>query len=544
MATRNLAALGLGIVFCAGAAAGCTGADVGSDESDFTSASSKLFDFEFDGELLAATKDNPQGQIRAQLLYTVGTFNAEKGVSRLGKVVLTSVTTTAADGGLTRIKYHAKLPVAWGKSTLAKTYKLTLPRRVDDAGQTAFLNKYSPSCNDGEGAAINVSNFWYHYRPKASGCSFSPGDVMVATATTKLSPENTTAKLPEYQKVWEDGTLDVVAVFGKYEEGATTTEDAGVAAYSQLVTALLDALPGAVTTPMSLPSEPGADSPDITFEADLPDGRSVRIVTLLVDKVATAPASFDARFSELTAGADFVLYSGHAGLGANVKALTAKAKFFPKKYQLFFLNGCDTFAYEDDSLVKARAALNPDDAAGTKYMDVMMNAMPAYFSSMPDASMAVLNALLDGDPEGGTFKTYEQIFKGIDDAQTVVVTGEQDNTFATPYAPKAVWTGLEESGSVGYKQTKSYVTEVLKPGKYVFEMTPEPGAPGGDADLFVKVGSDPAFLAANKCPSYKYNSNERCFVTVSADAKVYLGAKGDKTGVVSSYLIRGFQPAE
>ncbi|MFO0592310.1 MAG: hypothetical protein U0441_32495 [Polyangiaceae bacterium] len=534
----------IGILFCAGAAAGCDGSEPATDESDFTSANSKLFDFEFDGELLAATKDNPAGQIRAQLLYTVGALNAEKSVSRLGKVTLTAVTTAAADGGLFRIKYHAKLPVAWGKSTLSKTYKLTLPKRVDDAGQAAFLSKYSPACNDGEGAAINVSNFWFHYRPKAAGCSFAAGDVVTVTATTKLSPENTTAKLPEYHKIWEDGALDVVAVFGKYEEGATTLDDAGVAAYSAFVSALFDRFPGAATTPAKLPYEVGAANNDITIEVELPDGRAVRIVTLLVDKVATAPASFVSRFAEVTPGADLVLYDGHAGLGANVKALTGMAKFFPKKHQLFFLNGCDTFAYEDDSLVKARAALNPDDAAGSKYMDVMMNAMPAYFSSMPDASMAVIDALLDGDPDGGTFATYEQIFKGIDDAQTVVVTGEEDNTFAVPYTPKARWTNLEESGSVGYKETKTYVTETLQPGKYVFEMTPELGLPGGDADLFVKVGSDPQFLAANKCPSYKYNSNERCIVTIGSAAKVYLGTKGDKNGVVSSYLVRGYQPVE
>ena len=40
--------------------------------------------------------------------------------------------------------------------------------------------------------------------------------------------ENTTGKYPEYDKVWEDGTLRVVAIFGKYEDGATTSSDAGI----------------------------------------------------------------------------------------------------------------------------------------------------------------------------------------------------------------------------------------------------------------------------------------------------------------------------
>jgi hypothetical protein len=535
MSMSRAIALGLGLSMVG---LGCSGdRDVESNEDDFTSATSTLVDMEFDGVTIAGTDQNAKGQIRAQLLYTVGLFNADNGVARLGKVALSSIKTKSLGGGLYEVRYHAKLPVAWNKArAVPKTYTLTLPKRVDEAGQSAFMAKYGATCAEDGGHDVNLANLWYHYRPRESSCSLAEGDVLVATASVKVSPENSTSKYPEYHRIWEDDTLDVVAVFGKYEEGATSDGDAGIAAWNAFLEELRYTLPNVAVSPSNTPDRPGVEFPDVTFDSVLDDGRKVHVTALLVDKVATAPASFDLRFAELTPGADLVLYDGHAGLGANVRSLSAKAKVFPKKYQLFFMNGCDTFAYEDDSLAKARAALNTDDAAATKYLDVMMNAMPAYFSSMPDASLAVVKALLDPAQP----KTYESIFKGVDEAQVVVVTGETDNVFTPSYVAPAGWSGFEDSGSVGYKETKSYSTDVLPAGTYVFEMTPEPTAPGGDADLHVRVGKAPTQTSTYKCPSYKANSNERCFVTLSAPSKVFFTATGDKKSATSSYVLRAF----
>src|SRR4051812_39984989 len=86
-------------------AAGCAG-DPSSQENDFTSAVATLLDFSFDGEIVTTAGVNPTGAIRAQLLYTVGTFNGDKGVSRLNAVQLTNLVTTALPNGLARVGYH------------------------------------------------------------------------------------------------------------------------------------------------------------------------------------------------------------------------------------------------------------------------------------------------------------------------------------------------------------------------------------------------------------------------------------------------------
>src|SRR3954447_15846721 len=97
-------------------------------------------------------------------------------------------------------------------------------------------------------------------------------------------------------------------------------------------------------------------------------GRTISVVAILIDSVTSAGPAFDKRYAELTPGADLVVYNGHAGLGANVRSLATKGKFFPGQYQIFFFDGCDTFAYGDDALIKTRALVNPSDPAATRYM--------------------------------------------------------------------------------------------------------------------------------------------------------------------------------
>ncbi|MCC6645014.1 MAG: hypothetical protein IT374_05505 [Polyangiaceae bacterium] len=500
-------------------------------EDAFTSDQATLLDLDLDGEVVGPSTSSSTALIKSQLFFTVGQLNAERSVSRLSKLSLSKVTRASIGGGLVRVRYHAKLPVAWGsKTALPSSLALTLPRRGDASGLATFRARYGATCSDAPGD-VTDGNFWYHFRP--AGCALAAADVTRPTAAVTRSPKNTTGKYPELDRVWEDGALQVVAIFGKYERGATTTSDAGVEAYDRFVGALRAEWSDAATTPAALPATVDASIPEVTVEAALADGRAIIVTVKLVDELRSEGAAFDKRFAELTPGADLVLYNGHAGLGTNVAALAQKGAWFPGKYQILFVNGCDTFAYQDDTLAKTRAALNPTDPSGTKHLDVLTNAMPAYFSSLPSASMALLRGLTASTP-----RTYEAMFRDIDRAQVVVVDGEEDNTF-TPgaEAPPPV---VEESGTVTYKEQRAYETSTLPAGTYAFEMTPEPSTPGGDADLRVRVGAKPDATQTYKCPSYRYNSNERCVVTLASPAKVYFTATGDKS-TASSYVIRAFR---
>ena len=130
--------------------------------------------------------------------------------------------------------------------------------------------------------------------------------------------------------------------------------------------------------------------------------------------------SFYQEYNEWTQSADFVSYNGHSGLGANIRALARLGTFVEGQYQLYFINGCDTFAYIDSALADAHATVNPG-FAGTKFFDLITNSMPAYFTDMAPSTITIIKALRDSK------LTYRQILAKLPKVQRAVVSGEEDN---------------------------------------------------------------------------------------------------------------------
>jgi hypothetical protein len=399
--------------------------DAESDEGAYTSASARLLDFDFDGEVLTAGGDAEQA-IKDQMHFTIGQLNGKTGVGRLDKLTLTNVKSAKA-GDLTRVTYHAKLPVSMSKTTtFGTTYTLFLPKRADFEGQEAFFKKYEPTCTDPFAHDNETGIYWYYFRPETAGCSLDAADVVKAKATVKVSPENTTNKYPEYDKIWADDVLDVVAIFGKVEDGATTDADRGIWSRGQFVSTMKSELPNAKVTPANTPDRPGIQHADVTIESTLANGKKVRLTSFLVDNVRQGGPEFEKRYTELSGKADVIVYNGHAGLGQNVRALANMGKFEKGKYQIVYMNGCDTFAYVDGTLAQTRAELNADDPSGTKYMEIITNSMPPNWDSLPENTMSMVRDLMKIDAP----VKYTDLLGHFDQSGFVVVTGEEDNKYS------------------------------------------------------------------------------------------------------------------
>ena len=482
------------------------------------SAEAVFLQMDFDGQLTASHCFSNKSQIQDQLLFTIGQLNGDKSLGRLDQLVLTNLESKTVDGKCS-ISYHARLPVAWGRKTaVPDTYTFIMPRETGYSFADKFAADYKATCVEHGAHDVDSGSMWYYYRPALSSCKLADTDVYRFEATVSLSPAATTGKYPEYHKVWEDGSFRVVAIFGKYEDGATS--DVGIDGYNNFISGVRSALkPYAVTTtPADLPSSPGVKAPDVTIEATLPDGTTVRVVALLVDNVRTAGSVFDARYESLSTDADLIVYNGHAGLGANVRALASKGKWKTGQYVVVFMNGCDTYAYIDSALAEAHMDVNSDDQTGTKYCDVVANAMPSFFRSMPTATLALFKGLLAKDKP----KTYEQIFGGIDSSEVVLVSGEQDNVYVPGYeeggttdTPVEAWKGLSETGTVTKDEEKRYETPALPTGSYRFTLSG-----GGDADLYVRVGEGPTSTLFD-CRPYLYGSDEVCEVSINTPAPIH-----------------------
>ncbi len=425
MRHRLLPTLAALLLFPLAACTGDTGGDTGEDIGFYTSWTGTLQEAEFDAELITDSWQDPKSAIYDQLLFTIGVLNGAGGVSRLDKYALSKVTTEPL-GDLKRVRYHIKLPISINKtSALPAKYTMVLPLRVDSAGQDAFFHKYSGSCVDPFAHDNEVGIQWYYYRPHAEGCTLDSADVVRAAAKVKKSAEITKGKYPEYDRVWSDGALKVVVIFGKVEDGAKTDEDRGIWSYAHFVNTMRAELPNVTTKPAKLPDNPGIDAPEITVDAQLPGGKAVSITAFLVDNVREGGPAFEDRYNQLSTDADAIIYNGHAGLGQNVRKLVSMGKFKKGKYQIFYMNGCDTFAYVDGSLAQARAVLNPDDPKGTKYMEILTNSMPPNWDSLPNNTVALVRGLRAFDKP----LNYEQLLATFDQSGIVTVTGEEDNTY-------------------------------------------------------------------------------------------------------------------
>jgi hypothetical protein len=492
-----------------------------------SSALSTVLTFEFDGELLTDSSFATNNQlIQDQLLYTIGHLNWNNAVGRLDKLTLTNLV-RSTENGKTKLKYHAKMPVAWGsKTNLPTSYAFKLPRDISYSALSSFTSKYKESCVDFAAHDVDQGSMWYYYRPQRSGCSISAAELYSFNASVSVSPTNTTGKYPEYHKVWQDNTLRMVAIFGKYEDGATTTSDAGVAAYNNFVSQMKSRLSmyQLVTVPATIPSSPGVGTPEVTMTATLADGKQVVVSGFLIDSVTNPGPTFNTKYSALTPTADIIIYNGHAGLGQNVRALARMGRWVAGQYLMMFMNGCDTFAYVDGHMAQTRAAINTDDPTGTKYMDIITNGMPSYFHSNPSNTVAFMNGLLSfASP-----KTYEEIFRNIDSAQFVLVSGEEDNVYYPGFSGGGGGVtppGMEFEGDADQGEDLFFETGTLAAGNYTVTMT----GPAGDADLYVRVGSRPTKTLYD-CRPYDGGSNEECKVTLTSSTKIHIMVNGYAAG--------------
>jgi hypothetical protein len=376
-----------------------------------------------------------KNQITEQLMYTIGQMNGRDGGVDMNRLALDIKSITPRSDNLYDVIYTANLFVSWKRSApIPENLLFIVPARGDSSGLKKFFQAYGSDEQDGKKCLANEAHdvsqnmLWYYYRPEKFSCSLRTDSDSVAQSVVRYlkadlstSEENTVAKSPEHAKVWEDGKLVVTTIFGKATHNATSNSDAGIAAFRRMYSVLLQQLGKPSSTNLKAGQLPSNTNNEILLQFDVEHG-VLDIHLYLIDDIKTVGSDFRKKYDQRTRNSDYISYNGHAGLGANIRALARLGEFKKDQWQLFLVNGCDTFAYVDDSLRNAHKKVNPEFGAD-KFVDVITNAMPAYFHSLARDNWAVIEGLL------GKTKTYREILQGFDSYQRAAVTGEQDNAW-------------------------------------------------------------------------------------------------------------------
>tara|TARA_R110000868_G_scaffold106668_5_gene292391 strand:+ start:3083 stop:4345 length:1263 start_codon:yes stop_codon:yes gene_type:complete len=398
----------------------------------FDSAASRIYDLKIQNAKLAVfTTHMPliKEQITSQLSFLVGFFNHYNSGPLLShaKFEVISVKEDQSGRGKFIATYNATIPVAWNnRNSPVGSMQVTLPHRAGPQFYGQFLNAMDSgnlsNCHDHSGA-LSTANLFYHFRPNNSYCNFSDEAianeyVFKLAATFTPSALQTSDKAPEYKKLWADGLLDVFLVFAKDKPYAANQNDVGSISYYETIRALYREYSSErfnFALNEQLPKF-------VQIEKTLSNGQKIRIVAMLVEKVSLVSQSEINTIKAYSTKADYVMYNGHAGLGSNIDQFIRLVDFPRARYQVYFLNGCDTFSYYPTQAMTRVERMNPGDKA-SKWLDLISNGMPAYFHTMAPNTMAVLRELVKQRA------SYRDILSQIDDYQNAAVMGEEDNLY-------------------------------------------------------------------------------------------------------------------
>lgn len=391
-------------------------------EADITSNEANPVELKFKGEVIARADETPRKAIAAQLMYLQGAFTTDiRGNGQTGMPALTNVR-EEAQGDKKKISYEVALGLAWPKRVpMAETYAVVVPK--DLTALDAFNAKYDGKCGRNE---YGRETFWHDWNPKAAGCTIDDADVVKATASVAPHPQATQGKYPEYDQIWADDALDVVAVFGIIS--SNTPQDEGARTREMVLAEAMATVTGGQRT--EAPATPGILKDSTVTGKITVDGREKRVTVtgILVQEASSAGSAFNERFRSVTEKADVVIYEGHSGLGKNINALGKNMGATAGKYQLVYLYGCQTLAYLEPAMHEKRIELNgaEKDPEGTKYLDIIANALPAY----GDNGRSTLDLYRNVLKPGAQPKTFNQLIEPIRTSGLVVVFGEHDNTYA------------------------------------------------------------------------------------------------------------------
>ncbi len=407
--------------------------------SRFESAHSIALDAQIENGILLSNSGQEiyyKEEIVAQLFYLVGMLNARQGVAELAHLKL-KISSVEPPGqtGYSRVHYSVSFVIGWNRaSKIPAQMTLPFPLQSDEDGIRGFFKNHKKSCSTSASEPdLTPTSFYYYFRPEKSKCRLLGGkakDAVLLNLKLSVSPSNTENKSPEYAKVWEDGKLVATLIVGTDVPDATENSDVGVTAYNKLVKQAQDVFgkPDWIVPNLLENELPGMAHPDVEMEFTNADGKKINLNFLLIDKHLLQNGSpiFEKRYNERTRISDFVSYNGHSGFGENIRALAKMGHFEKGQYQLYYVNGCDTFAYVDDALALAHQKANPGSGL-YEYFDIITNAMPSSFTQFGNSNFAILSSLASAK------NTYREILSKFQVNQKAIVMGEEDNRWPDPF---------------------------------------------------------------------------------------------------------------
>ncbi|MCS6799824.1 MAG: CUB domain-containing protein [Myxococcota bacterium] len=254
-----------------------------------------------------------------------------------------------------------------------------------------------------ESGSLASFNYFSYFAPDAEGCDVPL--VMGRFTVRSLLPAQAT--YPEYDRLVQDGRIDVVAFYGAAEYGSEVDEwDWGMREWRDFERGL---------------QQRGFRRSGVADETTGKGTRWTRTrggLEQVVDVVSPRDLAAlrddrDGLFQRMVRTHEIVLYNGHSFYGS-LRVLDDPQVYAPGLYQILFMNSCWSYEYYTKQVFRHKAT--DDDPTGWALADVVNDTQAGWFHNMEEFSRILLTNLLAGAESGGREGNRRYHWQNIIDA--------------------------------------------------------------------------------------------------------------------------------
>lgn len=323
------------------------------------------------------------------------------------KWTITGMSPVEVDGiAMRKVEYDYKDLALFRKSMFpswdAKQVRIVVPKDIDALYNLSLIDsvdnpdgkKKINACTD-DPNYDSKSDFFYFWDPDRKGCPKDLKDKATIQVLATLKPvPNTAVTFPEYGRLGTDKDIHVFVVQGIYKilkedpsnkngPGLIDEKDPGFPAFQNQKAELerIGFVPVKIEKRRAIYSLTKYTGQKVTVE----------IAFLSPSKHSRKPdrEAFTEFYRRAVSEGDIVIYNGHSGLGGTLRPSRFESADTPlsfnDKYQVFFFNGCSTYAYYRGSYMKLKG--------GSKNLDTISSGIESFFVTQPYVTSTAIEEL-------------------------------------------------------------------------------------------------------------------------------------------------------
>jgi hypothetical protein len=287
-----------------------------------------------------------------------------------------------------------------------------------------LFERAGKSCAEGfDYNSLNAENYFYYFAPTKPECTIPMSTDSSFNVRTLLPQVET---FPEYDRLAEDGKIEIAIIFGAYTNQEPPGSDWGVMMWRSYAANL-------------------RTSGWAKVEGSSVGQRYQRSIKGLVEEIdLLSPMDLythqntNAIFTDLLQSKEIIVYNGHSFYGS-LEALNRASSYPTERYQILFMNSCWSYEYYTKQVFTHKATTL--DPTGWRDVDVVNNTTYAYFPQMSTSTHKIMSNLLAGveslgvDDEGRRF-SWQNIIGIMNDEAMGVCPEDADPRDCRHYQPK------------------------------------------------------------------------------------------------------------